>query len=125
MGAGRQRMATRQQAGAFPLADLDVARHRGALCVAHERSHLHALVEPVAHAQRLHALDEFLDKRVVHALVDHDAAGGGAPLPGRPEPAPQAALHGQLELRVVHDHDDVLAAHFEVHLLEARARRSD
>ena len=63
-----------------------------------------------------------LEELVVHLLVHDDAAGRRAALAGRAESAPQAAFDRQLELRVVHDHDDVLAAHLEVHLLERRRR---
>ena len=66
--------------------------------------------------------DEAIEERPVHLLVHDDAAGGRAALAGRAEAAPQAAVDRQLEIRVVHDHDDVLAAHLEVHLLERRRR---
>ena len=51
--------------------------------------------------------------------MHHDAARRRAALSGRAEASPQAALDGQLELRIVHDDDDVLAAHLEVDFLEA------
>src|SRR3990172_6920537 len=43
-----------------------------------------------------------------------------APLPAGP--APHAAIHREVQVGVVHHHDDVLAAHFEVHFLEVWRR---
>src|SRR6185436_20094716 len=104
---------------AFLLPDLDVAHHRLQLRVADRRPHLHAVRRTVADAQRLHAAREFREELIVYPLVHDDAARGRAPLPRRPEAAPDTAFHRQLQLRIVHHHDDVLAAHLEVHLLEA------
>ena len=63
---------------------------------------------------------ELGEELVVHLLVDDDAAGGRASLSGRAEAAPHAAFDRQLQLRIVHDDDDVLAAHLEMHFLESR-----
>jgi hypothetical protein len=55
----------------------------------------------------------------VDLLVHDEAARRGAALPGRAEATPETALDGQLELRVIHDDDHVLAAHLEVDFLES------
>ena len=52
-------------------------------------------------------------------MHDH-AARRRAALPRRSEAAPHASFDRELQLRIVHDHDDVLAAHFEVDFLERR-----
>jgi hypothetical protein len=82
------------------------------------RAHLSRGVGSVTDAKGSGPRDELFEKGLVHVLVDDDAARGGAALAGRAEPAPEASFDGQLEVRVVHDHDDVLSAHLEVHLLE-------
>ncbi len=54
--------------------------------------------------------------------MNDDAAGGRAALTGGAKAAPQASIDGKLEIRVIHDHDDVLAAHLEMRLFEGRRR---
>ncbi len=53
-------------------------------------------------------------------LVHGDAARRRAALAGRAEAAPHGAVDREVEVGVVHHHDDVLAAHLEVAVLEAR-----
>ena len=50
--------------------------------------------------------------------MDDDAAGGRAALAGRAERRPDDAVHGEVEVGVVHDDDPVLAAQLEVDVLE-------
>ena len=73
----------------------------------------------VAHFQRLRARHKFLHELAVHFFVHGDAAGGRAALAGGAEAAPDRAFDGEIEIGVVHHDDDVLAAHFEVALLES------
>jgi hypothetical protein len=89
---------------------------------ADRRSHLRRRIEPVADPERFRASHELFEKRLVELLVHDDTARRGAALAARAKATPQAPLHRQLEVRIVHDHDDVLAAHLEVHLLERRRR---
>ena len=55
---------------------------------------------------------------VVDRPVDDDAAGRRAALTRGAEGRPDDAVHGEVEVGVVHDDDPVLAAEFEVHVLE-------
>src|SRR5947207_2330726 len=116
-GAG-ERMPAARQPRAFLASDLDVFHDGLELTTAHRRSHLGRGVEPVADAQCPGSGDELFEKRLIDPLVYDDAACGGAALAARAEPAPEASFHRQLEVGVLHDHDDVLAAHLEMHLLE-------
>ena len=75
-------------------------------------------IQPVADAKLAHARNETLDEFVVYDFVNDDTACGRASLPRGAELASHAAVHCQIELRIVHHHDDVLAAHLEMHLLE-------
>ena len=50
--------------------------------------------------------------------MDDDAAGRRAALAGRAERRPDDAVHGEVEVGVVHDDDPVLAAELEVDVLE-------
>ena len=56
---------------------------------------------------------------VVDRLVRDHAARRGAALAGGSERRPDDALDGQVEIRIVHDDDRVLAAELEVDVLEA------
>ena len=51
------------------------------------------------------------------------AAGRGAALAGGSEAAPDRAVDRKIEVGVVHHHDDVLAAHLEMDVLEGRRAR--
>ena len=113
-------MAAARERRAFLLADLDVLHHGLSCCLADRRPHLSVRVEAVADAQRFTRATNASTKLLVDLLVHHDAARRRAALAGRAEAAPHAALHRELEVRVVHHHDDVLAAHLEVDLLERR-----
>jgi len=52
--------------------------------------------------------------------VDRHSAGRGAALAGGAEATPDGAVHREVQLGVVHHHDDVLAAHLQVAVLEGR-----
>ena len=64
--------------------------------------------------------DELLDELVVDGLVHEQARGRGATLAGRAEGAPDRAVDREVDVRVVHDEDRVLAAHLQVQALERR-----
>src|SRR5262249_57357813 len=83
------------------------------------RPHLGGGVQAVTDSQRLGARDETLDELLVHFLVHRDAARGSASLSGGAKAAPNCAIHGELEVRVVHHDDDILAAHLQLTVLEA------
>src|SRR5262245_1114502 len=121
VGAVAQPVAARQQPCALLAADFHVLCNGRKLCFADHRTHLNRRIEAVADAERFRAPNELSDEPVVDLLVDHHPAGGGTSLTAGAESPPQTSLDGKLELGVVHDHDDVLAAHLEVDLLE-RAR---
>ena len=82
------------------------------------RAHVGGGIQAVADFQGFGARDEFFDELVVDFLVHGDAAGGGAALAGGAEAAPDGAVDGEIEVGVVHDDDDVLAAHFQMALFE-------
>ena len=120
--AGGNPLSTAHQAGALTTSDLDVAAHRVQLPAADNRPHLHSSIEAVADFQLARPFNEPVQERLVHALMHDDAAGCRAALSRGAETAPQTSVDRQVEVRVLHDHDDVLAAHLEVHLLERRRR---
>src|SRR5262249_25002311 len=106
---------------AFSFADLDVLHDRLQLRLADRRSHL-CSIEPIANTERTGSCGELLQKYVVDFLMHDDTARRGTTLTACAESTPQTAFDGKLELRVVHDDDDVLAAHLEVVFLERRCR---
>src|ERR1051326_3393858 len=106
-------MAATGEDGALVSADFDVLHDGLALSVAHRRSHLRARVQAVADAQTPGPVDECREELLVDLLVDDHPAGRGASLPARAEAAPHTAFHRELEVRVVHHDDDVLASHLE------------
>ena len=115
-----QRMAAAGERRTLLRADLDVLHDRLPLLGADQRSHLRTGIEAFADAQRPRTRHESIEKRAIHPLVNDDAARRRAALAGRPEATPQAAFDGEVEIRIVHHHDDVLAAHLQVNLLERR-----
>ncbi len=111
-------VAAALQLRAFGLADFHVAEIGLELSFVDRRSHFGALVQTVADLQAPGAIDVALHKFGIHALLDNDAAGGGAALAGGSEAAPDAAFDGKVEVGVVqHDHW-ILAAQFQRAMLE-------
>ncbi len=118
----RETMAAARERRSLLLADRDVAHHLLQLLLADGRAHLCARIQAITDAERTHSCHEPLDEAIVHSVVHDHAAGRGAPLPRRSKSAPQTTLDGEIESRIVHDDDGVLAAHFEVDLLAERRR---
>src|SRR5688572_2460104 len=116
--AGVEAAAPGHQPRPFASANLDVFHDRLELRFAHRGSYLRSLVEAITDPQRAGPRGKLTHKRVVHSLVHDDAACRRTALPGRPESTPETPFDRQVELRVVHDDDDVLTAHLEVNLLE-------
>src|SRR5207237_9762123 len=56
-------------------------------------------------------------------VLGDDSAGGRAALAGRSEGRPQDAVRGQVQIRVRHDDDRVLAAKLEADALQTPARQ--
>ncbi len=82
------------------------------------RADVRLRLPPGAEAQALDRCYEPRAKLVVDRAVDDDAAGRRAALAGRAERRPDDAVHGEIEVGVVHDDDAVLAAELEVDVLE-------
>ena len=59
------------------------------------------------------ASDQAAQEAVVHLPVQDETTGGGAPLTGRAERAPEHAFEREVEIGVVHHDHGVLAAHLE------------
>jgi hypothetical protein len=73
---------------------------------------------PRPEPKRLRTLDEPCGEGVVETLVDDDAARRRAPLPRGAERRPHDPVDREVEVRVVHHDDRVLAAELEVDVLE-------
>ena len=87
---------------------------------ADERSDIGRRIETLTNTKRTDAVLELLHERLVHRSMHHDAAGGSTALTGRSKTAPDTSIDCQIQVGVIHHHDDVLAAHFEMDLLERR-----
>ena len=90
--------------------------------VAH-RAHVGRLVERIADAQLLGALDQQLDEAVVHVAVHEHALGGRADLAGEVEAAHHGGVRGGLEVGVGEHDLRPVAAELEDAVLEARVAR--
>jgi len=66
------------------------------------------------------AFDEPCNEFLVNAFVDTDTAGRCAALARSAEPAPDGAVHRQVEIRVVHHENNIFASHFEAVVFEGR-----
>src|SRR5947209_7967250 len=108
-----QLLPAREELVALLLADVDVLQDLLLLVCRRHGAHVRLLVDRVADPELLGPLDEFVDHVVVDFLVDNQTRRRGAPLPGRPERAEHDAVHQELEVRVVHRDDRVLAAELE------------
>src|SRR5579862_4993393 len=111
-------LAAREQTCALVAADLRVRVDLLQRSLVDDGADLGLVLTPPYEAQLLDALDETLLQGVVHLLVRDHARRSGAALARRPECRPHDAVDGEVEIRVVHDDDRVLAAELEVHVLE-------
>ena len=119
IGAAFQPVTAGDELGSFVDADLDVFHHGLKLRLVDAGSHFGGGVETVADLQRFGAGGEALDKLFVNLLVHGDAAGRSATLPGGPKAAPDGAIDGEVEVRVIHHDNDVFPPHLELAVLEA------
>src|SRR5439155_9072227 len=53
-----------------------------------------------------------------HLLVNHHSAGGSTALARGSKTAPDSTINCQIKVGIVHDDDDILAAHFQVAMFE-------
>src|SRR5882672_10949833 len=108
-----QAMASGEELGAFGLADLHVLHYGFELLLVDAGTHIDSRVEAIADFQFFRAGYQARSEFAVHRFVNGDAASGGAALAGGAEAAPDGAVDGEVEIGVVHDYDDVLAAHLQ------------
>src|SRR5205823_313833 len=106
-----------QQPRAFILADLDVFMYGLACTLIDQWPNVYLGIEAVTELQTFGTRRQRFDQLRPDALLDDQAAGCCAALPGRAERAPQDRLDSQVKIRVVHDDDRVLAAEFQADFL--------
>src|SRR6266478_1681658 len=106
-------MPANDNLGAFGATNLHVAIDVLRLRPIDQRSDVDRWIEAVADFQLLDARRVTFQKLTVHLLVDHHTTGRGATLARSAEATPYAAIYGQLEVAVCHDHHHVLAAHLQ------------
>ncbi len=113
-----KRSAAEEQLCTLLDGDIDVAVGGFNLAGIHLRPHFNRLVQSVADLELFSPFDKPFREVLRNALLQQDAAGGGAALAGGAEGAPERAVEREIEIGVVeHDHG-VLAAHLKRHLLE-------
>ena len=105
--------ASGDQSGAFAGPDFHVATDlREGACV-DQRANVSRRFEATPQAHVACAIDETADQIVGNRFVHDQPAARGAALAGGPERGPQDAVGGEVEIRVGHDRDGVLAAQLE------------
>ncbi len=107
-------LAARHDAAAAARGDVDVVVGDVALGLGHSGAHLGGRVQGVADAQGRDLLGQGGDEAVVDAVLNDQAAGGGAALACGEEAAVQGDVHGAVQIGVVHHDQRVLAAHFQL-----------
>src|SRR5205085_8603714 len=110
-------LAAGEELRALVLADLGVRVDLLERAAVDHRADVGVVLPARAQAHRLRSRDELRGERVVDALLDDDAARGGAALAGGAEGRPEDAVDGQVEVGVVEDDDRVLAAELEMDVL--------
>jgi hypothetical protein len=111
--------AAGDEPGPLGLARLDVAQHRLLGVRADERAHVGLGLHAVADLERGRPRGDRLAEAVEHVLLDDDPAGGRALLSRGQHGPGDRQLGGLLDVRVLEDHDRVLAPHLELELRAA------
>src|SRR6266403_1562247 len=112
--ARRSAMSSNNKPRALVLPDLDVLHNSLQLRFVDQRSNFSFWLKAVANFESPHSLRKPVEEFSIHFLVNSHAAGSRAALPARPEPAPHRAFDSEIQVGIVHDEDDILAAHFEM-----------
>src|SRR4029077_13434972 len=97
-------MTARHQFGAFGLADGNVFHNFIQLLFVDAGPHVRRGIQTVAYAKRLYAFDEAVQKLLVDLFVNGYAACGRASLTCGTETAPDSAINGKVQIRIL-EHD--------------------
>ena len=119
----RRCRAAGDQSGALVGPDFDVAADLVDGTGIDQRTNVGRRFEARAQAHARRAIDEPADQLVRDRFVHHQPAARGASLAGGAERRPQDALDGEIEVRVGHDRDRVLATQLELTRVSRRAGR--
>src|SRR5579871_5843215 len=111
-----QPVAAGQEARPFVPAPLDVSKHGTQLPAVHKRPHRDAVLEPVAYPERPRPVDDEIAHSNRHVAMQHAKARRGAPLAGASKRSLCDPSRGEIQIRIGHDDDGVLAAHLACHL---------
>ncbi len=113
-----QAPAATQQRRAFLLSNAHVLLNSSKLSFVDYRTDIHFWIQAVTNSEFRCALHKLSRKFADNLLMDHNPACRRASLTTGAETAPQRAIHGKIDIPIVHDHEDVLAAHFQMHVPE-------
>src|SRR5690606_659412 len=107
----RSAMTTQTQLRAFLPAYLDITRDLVERLLMDERSHLDAVIVPIAQLEFFRLLDESIHKFIMDAVLKDQAACCRAALARGPKGAPEYALEGKIEVGIVQHDLRILAPH--------------
>lgn len=99
----------------LPVDQLDEIVASVELTLINQWPHVGFGVEAVSHSKHLHAFQQQRRQPVFHCSMHNQPATGRTALLAGTEGAPHDAFDGQLQIRILHDEDGVLATHFQGH----------
>src|SRR5262249_7146717 len=102
-----------QVSAIFFLAYFDIAEDLVGRLLVDNRANVGFGVQAVTQPQRLGAVNKHSSKFLGDATMDDDTGSGSASLSRGSECAPQYALESEIQVRILHDHYYVFAAHLE------------
>ena len=120
MFGGRESLAAAEQPRSFAARLGDRVEIGAELSGIDRGAHVHSRLHAVSHPQLSCALDERFGQLRRDGGRGDDARSRRAPLAGAAERALDDPFHSQIEIRVVHHHHRILAAHLEGHLHASR-----
>src|SRR5215831_1968769 len=110
----------------FFLAYFDVAEDLVGRLLVDNRADVGLGVQAVTQPERFGAVNKHSSKFLGDATMDDDAGSGSAPLSRGSECAPQYTLECEIQVRILHDHYYVLAAHLKrAYLVTGGCRLAD
>src|SRR5262245_13216963 len=109
-----QTISAAYQLSSFVPANLHIAHDRLQLAFVDDWTHFDFGIKPVSDFERLCSRDKLIDEAPENLFVYDHTTGSGAALTRGSKTAPDDPVNCQIEVSILHHHNDVLPTHLQV-----------